>query len=188
MWPFADRSLRLEDIVGPTRIDVVVRVVSANNVTSPLSGFKAAFVRLEALERVPRRKEDDRVGDAEDLFSLGAVILGDLVTLSLANEITVELPVRRAELRLVSERTGVMPVHRAVPELVPLFVHARRSGVLCQREHLVLRGDRLRFHAVVERTSQVVAVGYRSGVSERLVVRDDLAPIILDEVLEAPAF
>jgi hypothetical protein len=189
MWPFAERSQRLEDLVGPTRIDAVVRVSSANSVTSPISGVKAAFVRLEALERVPRDTKSDRAGDAEDLFSLGVVLLGDLVTLSLADSaIAIELPVRRATLRLVDQPAGVIPVHRAVPELVPLFAQARRGGVLCQREHRVLCGDRLRLQAVVERTTSVVGVGYRSGAPERLVVRDDLAPVLLDEVLEAPSF
>jgi hypothetical protein len=191
MWPFTERSLRLEDLVGPTKVDVVTRVVSPNLTASPTSGLRAAFVLLEAFERVPRRPHDDRNpgDDAEDFLPLGAVIVGDLVTLEVEGTgASVDVCARRATMRLVKERAGVMPIVRAIPELVPLLSHAKRSGVLCQREHLVLSGDRLRLQAVVERTSRVVAAGYRSGTTEVLVVRDDLAPVILDEVFEAPGF
>jgi hypothetical protein len=186
MWPFAARPLRLEDLVEPSRIDVVTKVVSSNDVTSPLSGLKAAFVQLEALELVHRSQNDGGPSGQGDLFSLGTMIVGDLVTLEIDGiEVAVEVPVRRAELRLVSDgRAGVIPIHRAVPELVPLLAHAKHGGVLCQREHRVLSGDRLRLRAVVERASRVVASRYRSGVVERLLVRDDLAPILLDEVIE----
>ena len=190
MWPFvAKPPLRLEDIVGPTPIAVVTRVVSGNEIASPVSGLRAAFLQLEALERV-KPSGDRESGSAHGRFySLGTVILGDLVRLELEGlDVTVELEPRRVELRLVHETTEAPPIDHAIPEIVPLLASAKRGGVLCQREHLVLRGDRLRLCAIVERSASVVSSGYRSGVGSRLVVRADLAPVVLHEVLEASRF
>lgn len=188
VWPLAPKRLRLEEIVGPTPIDVVTTVVSPNEVTSPLSGLEAAFVQVEVLERVPPSYSRDADRPNNDAYVLlGSVIFGDLVKLELEGGVAgVELLSRRAELRVVSERAAVMPMERAIPELVALLSRAKRGGVLCQREHLILSGERLRLRAVVERVSRVVASGDRSDVVQQLVVRDDLAPVVLDEVLDRP--
>jgi hypothetical protein len=173
MWPAAARRLRLEDVRGPTRIDAVARVVSPDVVRSPLSGRMAAFVRIEALETTRD------AASVSSVVSLGAILVGDVVTLEVdvegARSVAVDLLLRRAELRLLSEGP-VLPIGQMVPELVPLLARAKGSGTLCQREWLVFSGERLRLSAVVERA-------YRSH-AERLVVRDDLAPVLLDEVLE----
>lgn len=166
MWPVAAHPLRLEDLAGPARVDVITKVSSPNKVTSPISGSQAAFVQVEALQQGPLGPH-----------SLGAVILGDLVTLELeGGAVAIELAVRRATLHFLDERSDAVPMQRAIPELVPFFERARFGGVLCQREYLVLSGDRLRLRAVVERKG------------ERLMVRDDLAPVLLDEVIEIPRF
>ncbi len=141
---------------GPTPIDTLARVLTPNRVTSPISGRGAAFVRIEVLSRV-----------GAELTSLGVVVLGDLLALELDSGVRVQLPVRRAELRRLSDSPEPEPIERLAAELVPLLTRAARGGVLCQREHLVFEGDRLRLRAVVE-------AGF---------VRDDLGPILLDEVL-----
>jgi hypothetical protein len=178
-------ALSLDDIVGPTRVDVITKLVSPDDVTSPVSGLRAAFVHLEALERV---RAHEGSGIQEELFSLGTIIIGDLVTLVLEGRATeVELQVRRAQLRFLSDHTHVLPIAETIPELVPLLGAAKHGGILCHRERLVLSGDRLRLRAVVERIARVVAPE-RSDAGLRLVVREDLAPILLDEVLEGPRF
>ncbi len=173
MWPAAARRLHLSDIRGPTRIVTVARVVSPDIVRSPLSGRMAAFVRLEALEATT-----DAVG-VGGLTSLGAIVLGDVVTLEVdfedARGVAIGLLPRRAELRLVPVEPA-LPITRALPELVPLLACAKGTGLLCQRERLVFGGERLRLSAVVERA--------HGSDAERLVVRDDLAPVRLDDVLD----
>jgi hypothetical protein len=149
-------------------IDVIARVASGNDVVSPLSGVRAAFVQVELLEAAEGALE-----------SLGAFILGDVVTLGVEDaSIEIDIVARRAELRLLAPRTGGVRVEQVIPELVPLLARAR-GGVLYCRERLVLHGERLRVRAHVERVE-------RSPRTERLVVRDDLGPVTLDEVLEAP--
>lgn len=147
---------------GPTPIDLAATVVSGDDVESPLSGRRAAFVRLEALERV----------DGEDV-SLGAILVGDLLRLTLDGGASLDVEVRRAELRLFGPRAGVRPITRVAAELVPLLASARRGGTLCEHEHLVPSGARLRVRAIVE----------PSGTPGRVVARHDLAPVILEELV-----
>jgi hypothetical protein len=94
---------------------------------------------------------------------------------------------RRADSRLVSDRGELEPIVTAVPEIIPLLSRAKQNGVLCQREPLVKSGDRLRLRAVVERTNRPIGAGDRASGRERLVVRDDLAAVTIDDVLELPA-
>ena len=169
MWPAAARRLCLEEIRGLTRIDAVARVASPDVVRSPRSGRMAAFARIEVVEAPPGRERAP--------ISLGAIVLGDVVRLELeADEapVLLDLLPRRAEIRLVVEPPA-LPIERVIPEVVPLLARAKRGGALCHRERLFVRGERLRLVAVVERD-------HRSEVAERLVVRDDIAPVRLDEV------
>lgn len=101
-----------------------VRVISDDVVTSPISGRRGAFVRLELLE------------DGEPL---GAVVLGDVVRL--AGETELHVVVRRA--RLVVPPVPELPLARIVPELAALLRQAR-GGKLAVREHVVVRGDEVR--------------------------------------------
>ncbi len=115
------------------RIDAVAEVISPNAVTSPISGRRAAFGRLEVLE-----------ADG----SLGCVILGDLVRFAVDGH-EVLVPVRRAQLRTISEG-HLAPLSHAIAEIVPLLAGVRSAAVLSIREHLFARGDRLWLRALVD--------------------------------------
>lgn len=112
-------------------LDVVVRVVSPDVVTSPVSGARGAFVRLELVE------EGEPVG---------AVILGDLVRFEgpsgrfdvVVRRMTVEVPFAEA-----------VPLAIVPPELVPLLRNVRGRGVLGVREHVVVSGAALRLRGIV---------------------------------------
>ena len=190
MWPFVRRD-SLARLDGPTPIDVVTRIVSPNDVPSPTSGLKAAFVHIEVVERVPEVVEGvlPWLRDARDDFvSLGGVIFGDLLTLEISSEesvFAVEVVARRAQFSVAAIRFGATPMQHTVPELVPIVSRASRGGVICYREHLGLHGERLRLRATVEPVKSVVGSCYRSAAIERLVVRDDLGPVLLDEMLES---
>ena len=69
---------------------------------------------------------------------------------------------------------------------MPLLRKATGRGVVCYRELTLGTGDSVRLKAVVEPTTSVVASGYRSGTRRTYVARDDLAPVVLEEVFEAP--
>jgi hypothetical protein len=142
---------------GPTPVDVLVTVASANGVTSPISGDPAAIVFVELFE-------------GPEL--LGSVVFGDLVTLSIeGSDLAIDIVVRRAQLAFVDVPTEPVPIEAAPSELVPLLQRARRGGIVLRRERLVRHGDRLRLRAIVE------------PAADRLIAREDLAPVRLDEVL-----
>lgn len=104
----------------------LVRVISDDVVTSPVSGRRGAFVRLELVE------------DGEPL---GVVVLGDVVRLGGEGE-ALHVVVRRA--RLVASPVAEQPLARIVPELAALL-RLSRGGALAVREHVVAHGDVLRF-------------------------------------------
>lgn len=158
----------------PRQLDVVATVASPDEVTSPFSGARAAFFHVEVLEIAA-----DGTG-----WSLGEMLLGDVVVLRIAEPATeVALVVRRAAMRLVGVRTGGVPLDglpRPPAEAIPLLAKARGRGAPCFREHAVRQGARLRLRAIVEdySASPVALPG------PRLLVRDDLGPLTLDEVLD----
>lgn len=103
----------------------VVRVISDDVVTSPVSGRKGAFVRLELVED----------GEAR-----GAVVLGDIVRLAGEGR-ELHVVVRRA--RIVAPTAPHVPLLAIVPELAALL-RSTRGGALSVREHVVACGDLLR--------------------------------------------
>jgi hypothetical protein len=138
----------------------VARVVSGDVVTSPLTGARAAFAHIELVE-------------AER--TVAELIVGDVVSFALDDraDAIVSLVVRRAAFRRVVIARPPTPLERVPPELVPLL--ARTSGgPVGYRERLFVRGERVLLRARIEE---------RDG---RFVVRDDLAPIQLDELLGDP--
>jgi hypothetical protein len=169
----SDSRQSLTRIVVPTRVDLLTRVESPDDVRSPVSGRSAAFVHVEVVEQLS--------GVSAHEASLGSVIFGDLLTLSIEGEkvLMVDIVVRRATFRPIRPRVGSPLVH--IPsELVPV-VSRSRGGTLAHYEHLVMHGNRLRLHAIVESADPPGRAG-----SPRLIVRNDLAPVVLDEVLEDP--
>ena len=69
---------------------------------------------------------------------------------------------------------------------MPLLRRATGRGVVCYRELSLGTGDAVRLKAVVEPTSSVASDGHRSGTRTTYVARDDLAPVVLEEVFGVP--
>ncbi len=180
MWSPRKR-LNLEDIGGPTAIDVLARVASPNDVVSPITGARGACIRVEVFER----RDPSAPVRPDEL--LGTVVLGDLVSVSIdleGHEVTttsVDVVVRRAELRFTSPATSPEVLEMAAPELVPILRTQRGGGVIFYAERRIRCGEDLRLRAVVERG----ASADRRERGARLILRDDLAPVVLDEVLPA---
>ena len=69
---------------------------------------------------------------------------------------------------------------------MPLLRRASGRGVVCYRELTLGTGEDVLLKAMVEPSRSVVASGYRSATRTTYVARDDLAPVVLEEVFEAP--
>jgi hypothetical protein len=174
MGPFGIRvASRLKEAVEPTKVSVLTTLVSGGSVASPITGIRAAIVVVDVLEHVLSHGYE----------VLGTVVLGDLVTLrdDHGDEITVVVGKTRI-VRVASGLEGV-PLEKPPAELVPLLSKATGRGVICYRELTLGEGAKVRLKAVVEPRQ----VGY-SGTKSAFGVRDDLAPVVLEEVFDAPAF
>src|SRR4051794_25712561 len=111
MWPFGrkDVATRLSEIEERTEVEVVAKVVSPNAVASPISGARAAMLHIEVLElrgALSRRPKTE---------SLGAVVLGDFVTLRDAEGIALSIIARRARFRFAGPDAALVPLDE-VPE------------------------------------------------------------------------
>lgn len=201
MWPFGRRKIatRLGAVgagdAGP--VEVLVSVVSPNVVTSPISGLQSALLQVELLERIALAQGHGqafggafgRDGGAYDEFvSLGLVLLGEILVLRDAHGDEISVVTGRARFESATPRNGGTPIDRVPAELVPLLRRASGRGIVCYREFLLVEGDKVRLKAVVEPSQVVVTSGYRSGATVRYLARDDLAPVVLEEVLELPDF
>ncbi len=166
------KAVAPHEIDRPTAIDVVVTVASQNAVASPISGLRAEFVHLQVLERL---RESDMT-----LRSLGSFVFGDLVSFVIEAGVLVDVVVRRVRFGYVATASEVQPLTTMLAEVVPLLANVKTALPIVTCERLVLEGETFRCRATVERVSSVPADGYRSGVTTRLVVRDDLAEVRLD--------
>jgi hypothetical protein len=187
--PFADAAAAPDGEPPRTAaVSVLTTIVSPTTVTSPFTGLRAALVLLELLERIPVSTdpglEEQTMTDRFDV--LGSVVLGDATTLRDADGDEITIAANRARIAPALPRTGGALIARMPPELVPLLPRAKGQGVLCYRELTLGVGDKLRLRAVVEPTRSVVADGYRSGTRTTYLARDDLAPVVLEEVFESP--
>lgn len=191
MWPFADDKVcdRLAgaSAAAPAVVSVLTTIVSPPSVVSPFTGMRAGLLLIELLERMAASHRDSEdVSDRYDL--IGTTVLGDVVTLRDRDGDEITIVARRARISPALPRTGGTPIIEMPPELVPLLARASGQGMLCYRELTLSTGDELRLRAVVEPTLSVVADGYRSGTRRTYVARDDLAPVVLEEVFSAPAW
>jgi hypothetical protein len=163
------------------KLDAVATVVTPNAHTSPISGERGAFFHVDVLEVGPLE------GPAS-ARSVGEVVFGDLVTLSVlvddppkagvarrsriddveGRAWRIDLVARKVALEFADVRPAPMPIALVPPELVPIVQRASGLGRLCWREHVVRSGDRLRIRAVVESSGTL------------LVVRYERAPVILE--------
>ncbi len=204
MWPFgrdkkvwdrlAAASARGGGQVGEplqaVHVAVLTTIVSPSTVVSPFTGMRAGFLLVELLERIPvandQGADGEVVSDRYDL--LGTVVLGDVVTLRDQDGDEITIVARRAQFKAALPRRGGTPITRMPPEIAPLLSRTTGRGVLCYRELTMSTGDTLRLRAVVEPTQSIVADGYRSGTRLTYLARDDLAPVVLEEVFETPAW
>jgi hypothetical protein len=163
----------------------VVRVVSPNALTSPLTGARAAAAHCELVERVAREGPPGAPCRAPfDVLetALGAVLLGgELLVLADADGDELILVARRARFEL--GRTPVLPLPRGdlPPELVPLLRSATGRGTMGYREVLLRTGDKLRLRAIVEASQTVAMEGEQPGTRLRYVARDDLGPVVFED-------
>ena len=197
MWPFERKPIvtRLGAVpVGEAAAVVVLTsVVSSNVVTSPVSGISSALLQVELLERVPIGQGRTEAFGAEgslhdDFVSLGRATFGQVLVLRDQGGDEISLVVGRARFDVTTPRNGGTPIASVPAELVPFLRNASGRGVVCYREFPLLQGDKVLLRAVVEPSQAVVTGGYRSGSSLRYVARDDLGPVVLEEVIEAPAW
>jgi len=128
--------------------------------------------------RVETSREDTaflHVEVFEDDTLLGEQLVGDIITLE-EGSLRVNVVVRRASFHSVREEEAKKKVplegSRPPPELMALVLRSKRGGALSSRSHAVRIGDRIRLRAIVERAGDGM-----------MIVRDDLGPCHLDEVL-----
>ncbi|MFO0734666.1 MAG: hypothetical protein U0270_02250 [Labilithrix sp.] len=197
MWPFhrtKPRALSLPEVPldRPTVVSGELVVVSPNDVVSPVTGTRAAVLAIEAFEQLSLAElQEDAIEPANPAMmtdryrSRGAIRLGH--TLVLGDDAGVELavPLRLARLTFATDggpKTRLRPVP---PELADRFgLTDEREMSFC--EQTLRTGDRVRLAATVEARATPTPSGYRSGVGTLLVVRDDLGPVVLEELLEPP--
>jgi hypothetical protein len=190
MWPFGGTKVAARLATGsrePARVSVLTTIVSPSQLVSPFTGIRSAMILVELLERVP--VTTDRGGGdvvSDDFELLGTVVLGDVATLRDEHGDEITIVARRADIRPALPRRGGTAIERMPAEVVPLLQRATGRRVVCYRELTLSTGDAVRLKAVVEPTQGVVASGYRSGTRVSYVARDDLAPVVLEEVFEAP--
>lgn len=202
MWPFGrekvwDRLAAASAHGGaqgggppePVHVSVLTTIVSPSLVVSPFTGMRAGILLVELLERIPVANEGDS-GVTSDVYAiLGTVVLGDLATLRDEDGDEITVVARRAQIKPALPRRGGTPITHMPPEVAPLLQRSSgRGGVLCYRELTLSTGDKLRLRAVVEPTQSIVADGYRSGTRLGYVARDDLGPVVLEEIFETPAW
>lgn len=190
MWPFGEKVAgRLSAALGardPVKVSVLTTVVSPDTIMSPISGVRAAVIDIEILERIPASSNDSRESDTDVYELLGTFVFGDLVTLRDEGGDEISIVVGRARIDPQLPRHGGHPLSRVPPEVVPLLARASGRGVVCYRELTLEDGDKVRLKATIEPSHTVVSSGYRSGTKSSYVARDDLAPVVLEEVFDSP--
>ena len=148
------------------------------------------MIHLEIIERVPRQSQADLhtpdVSDMDTYEPLGILNLGDVATLRDEDGDEITIVVGRVRIDPQLPQRGGTPLTSVPAEVVPFLEQARGRGIICYRELALRDGDHVRLKAVVEPTRSVASSGYRSGTTVSYVARDDLAPVVLEEVLGSP--
>ena len=169
----------------PVRVAVLTTLVSPSLLVSPLTGARAAILVIEIVERIALSAPGQDARSAsrgERGESLGFIVLGDVVTFRDEDGDEIALVVRRARVEPALAQHGGTPLSRAPAEVVPLLRRASGRGVVCYRELALVTGAVLRINAIVEPARSLS--GSRSGARVTYVARDDLAPVVLEEIGE----
>ena len=194
MGPFEDRKVwhRLagSGSTEPSRVSVLTTLVRSSTAVSPFTGIRAGIVHIELVERMPDSSDPHaRSESVKDRYDpVGALVLGDVATLRDEDGTEITIMVRRARIEPAPSRSGGAAITDVPPEIVPLLQRATGRGVLCYRELTLSTGDKLRLRAVVEPTRSIVADGYRSGTRVTYLARDDLGPVVLEEIFDVPSW
>lgn len=199
MWPFGKKKPNRLAAAAPsgspggppTEVKVEVVVASGNELTSELTGLRAALFHLTLVERLPIYRQNGAAGSDEvaDAFvDLGWIIKGDTLVFRDDDGTEVTVVARRAHVGFATPQNAGTPISKIPPELAPMMKKASGRGVLCFRENTIRQGDRYRLTATVEAVPSVVSSGYRSGTGLRFIARDDLSPVKLEEIFEVPDF
>jgi hypothetical protein len=175
---------------GPVRVRCEVTVTPENETASALTGASGVAFVVEVLERMTHEELSDEDGRA------------------VAEEVTRYHPVRTVQLGgplvlrgddgaelAVSPAQVVFAFATVSPTVVPLVKQGAELGAFAGsgrtryfREQIVRPGDRFRLAATVEATGTVGSLGYRSNASTKIVVRPDLSPLVLEEILVTPSW
>jgi hypothetical protein len=170
---------------GPVAVELLVRVVSPNALTSPLTGTQAAALRCELVEIVEREGAASALDGAP--FEVAEVALGGLV---LSGELLVVADVDGDELSLIARRArfelarppgSAVPLGEVPPELAPLLRNATGCGTMAYRELALRTGDKLRLRAIVEASRTLATEGDRHETRLRYIARDDLGAVVIED-------
>ena len=123
----------------------------------------------------------------DDGFVLGSARHGDILRLRDDDGDEISLVASRVRFE-VSTVTAGQPITDIPVALAPFLKNATGRGVLCSQEHALRKGDSVLLQAVVEPSLRGGPDGYRSGAKVAYVARDDLAPVVLVEVVDLPAW
>jgi hypothetical protein len=172
------------DANAPSSVSFDGTVVTPNEITSPLTGKRAAALRVTLLARRvspgPRDGETAGVdlggGGGPDVFTrIGDVWYGTSIVVADADGREVLVATSGLGLRAATADRGAAPLGTQVPpELAPLL-GAAAAGLVCYREALVLEGARVRLRATV------FPIGPR-----RWETRSDFGPVVLHEIAPPP--
>src|SRR6188508_2383147 len=139
----------IRDVEGPQRISVTAQVVSSNDVTSPLSGLRAAVLVVNVLERFVAGgnpfgagSDNPQEATADAYRPLGSVVLG--TTLELVTEAAARLvvPVSEASFIAAAQPTAGASAFDSSPppEVAALVARASGRGAVCYREQPLCTG------------------------------------------------
>jgi hypothetical protein len=174
---------------GPVRVRCEVSITPENETASALTGARGVAFVVEVLERMTHDElsEDGRAvpDEVTRYHPVRTVQLGG--PLVLRGDDGVEVTVSPAQVGFVFATLSptVIPLVNPVAEL-GAFAASHRSRYF--REQVVRPGDRFHLAATVESTATVGSWGYRSGASTAIVVRPDLSPLVLEEILITPSW
>lgn len=181
------RRKPLSALRRPERAVATCVVTSPDDLTSPLTGIRAAAFHVALFERYRMDRGDRSNHGVEHLEPLGAVIFGQTIQLVSDDEgLLVEVPLEGARITFRGADRNVQPLERAPVELAPLAARAQGHGLVCFCESAIGQGNRFRLRATLEPRSGTGRDDYRSAPSAALVARPDLGPVEMEEILDVP--
>ena len=171
------------DARAPSPVSFEGTVVTDNIVVSPLTGLRAAALRVTLLaRRLPGKHPGTGEtvgmggGGPPDVFTrIGDVWYGESLVLADADGREVHVGTAGLGLRSANADRGATPLGPTPPpELGPLLASVA-DALVCYRESLVLHGARVRLRAMV----------FPAG-PKKWETRSEVGPIILQEIGPAP--